>query len=80
MSKEKTLVKNTFIISIGKICTQLITFFLLPVYTAYLSTEQYGIVDLLNTLVSFLLPIITLQLEQGAFRLLIDFRKDKENK
>lgn len=80
MSKEKQLFKNTIIVTIGKICTQLITFFLLPVYTAVLSTEEFGIVDLLNTLVSLAVPIITLQLEQGIFRYLIDCREDEEKK
>ena len=69
MSKGKDLAKNTAIVSIGKICTQLITFFLLPVYTAVLSNEEYGVVDLLNTLTSLLLPIATLQ---------IDCRENKE--
>lgn len=78
MSKGKELLKNTAIVSIGKICTQLITFFLLPVYTAILSNEEYGVVDLLNTLTSLLLPIATLQIEQGIFRYLIDCREDKE--
>ena len=32
MSKEKTFVKNTTIIVIGKICTQCVSFFLLPLY------------------------------------------------
>ena len=81
MNKGKLLLKNTAIVSLGKICTQLITFFLLPVYTAALSTEEYGVVDLLNTLVSLFLPIITLQLEQGVFRFLIDCRdNEKEQK
>ena len=78
MSKGKDLAKNTAIVSIGKICTQLITFFLLPVYTAVLSNEEYGVVDLLNTLTSLLLPIATLQIEQGIFRYLIDCRENKE--
>lgn len=78
MSKGKDLAKNTVIVSIGKICTQLITFFLLPVYTAVLSNEEYGVVDLLNTLTSLLLPIATLQIEQGIFRYLLDCRKNKE--
>lgn len=80
MSKEKQLAKNTAIVSIGKICTQLITFFLLPLYTAVLTTEQYGVVDLMNTLVGLFLPIVTLQLEQGIFRYLIDNRDDEEGK
>ncbi len=80
MSKEKLLIKNTAIVSIGKILTQLISFFLLPLYTAYLSTVEYGTVDLINTLTSLLIPFITLQLDQGIFRYLIDVRNDEEKK
>lgn len=80
MNREKQLVKNTIIITIGKICTQLISFFLLPLYTGILSTEEYGIVDLLNTLASLLLPIVTFQIEQAMFRELIEVRKDENSK
>lgn len=81
MNREKTLVKNTAILTVGKICTQMISFFLLPLYTALLSTEEYGTVDLLNTLVSLMLPIVTFQIEQAVFRRLIDNReKDEEIK
>ena len=41
MNKKKQLAKNTIIIFIGKVCTQLISFFLLPLYTGYLSTKEY---------------------------------------
>ncbi len=78
MGKERELVKNTAIISFGKICTQLISFFLLPLYTALLSTEEYGTVDLVITYSSFLLPFITLALEQALFRFLIDERNNKD--
>ena len=72
MNREKTLLKNTVIISIGTICTKLITFLLLPLYTSVLTTEEYGIVDLLNTLSLLLIPIITFQMEQAVFRELIE--------
>lgn len=78
MEREKVLVKNTAIITIGKICAQMISFFLLPLYTAVLTTEEYGIVDLLNTLVFLLLPIVTLQVEQALFRYLIDSRNNEQ--
>lgn len=80
MNREKTLLKNTAIITIGKLCTQAITFFLLPLYTSILSTEEYGTVDLLNTLVSLLLPVVTFQVEQAVFRKLIDNRDKERNK
>ena len=81
MSRGKQLVKNTIIVAIGKICTQFISFFLLPLYTALLTTKEYGIVDLLNTYVSLLIPIIFFQIDQAIFRYLIDERKNlKETK
>lgn len=76
MSREKNLAKNTFIITVGKISTQLITFFLLPLYTGILSTEEYGTIDLVNTLVILMTPIITFQVEQGTFRMLVDARNN----
>lgn len=80
MGKEKELVKNTAIITFGKICTQLVSFFLLPLYTAILSTAEYGTVDLVITYSSLLLPFVTLALEQALFRFLIDVREDKDKK
>lgn len=80
MLREKYLFKNTIILTLGKIFTQLVTFLLLPLYTAILSTEEFGIVDLLNTLVSLLIPIVTLQIEQALFRSLIEYRNNDEKK
>lgn len=80
MSRGKELAKNTIIITIGKISTQFISFILLPLYTSLLSTSEYGTVDLLNTYVQLLLPVLTLMIEQGAFRYLIDHFDDEENK
>lgn len=80
MNREKALLKNTAIITIGKVCTQLVSFFLLPLYTAILTVEEYGTVDLLNTLILLLLPIVTFQIEQAVFRSLIDNRENEEEK
>lgn len=80
MSREKQLVKNTIIIVFGKICTQCVSFFLLPIYTTLLSTSDFGIVDLLNTYISLLVPIICLKLDNGTFRFLIDSRNEENKK
>lgn len=80
MNREKNLINNTLIITIGKVCTQLITFLLLPLYTGILSTEEYGVVDLLNTLVALVLPIVTFQVEKALFRELIEVRLDDKKK
>ena len=80
MNQKKELIKNTIIISIGKFSTQLVSFLLLPLYTSLLTTSQYGEYDFLNTISIFLIPCVTLLMEEGMFRFLIDAKekKDKE--
>ncbi|BCP62258.1 hypothetical protein SUT380_14460 [Streptococcus parasuis] len=75
MSREKSLIKNTAIVAVGQIGTKFISFFLLPLYTAVLTTYEYGITDLLNTYVSLLMPLIFFQADQAIFRFLIDYRQ-----
>jgi len=74
MPKQKELVKNTIVIAAGRISTQFLTFLLLPIYTSYLATSEFGTVDLIMTYVSLIAPLVTLQLEMSAFRFLIDAR------
>ena len=78
MNKNKELVKNTAIISIGKICTQFLSFLLLPLYTSLLTTKDYGTVDLITTYQQLLGYIVFFQIEQAVFRFLIDVRNDKD--
>lgn len=78
--KSFELIKNTVIIFLGKACTQLISFLLLPLYTKYLITEEYGIVDLITTYVALLVPVLTLQLEMATFRFLVDNRENNNRK
>lgn len=77
-SKTKELARNTIIVTIGKVCTQFLNFFLLPVFTALLTTEQYGTADLYLNYVNLFVPVITLQLDMGLFRFLLDVREKQE--
>ncbi len=81
MNKKKQLAKNTIIIFLGRVCTQLISYFLLPLFTTYLTKKEYGTVDLIQSYVTLLVPVITLELEMSIFRYLIDSRgKEKDTK
>lgn len=80
MGRGKELAKNTGIIAVGKISTRLISFFLLPLYTAVLSKEEYGVVDVFNTYVRLLLPIVSLMVGQGAFRYLLVSKEESDKK
>lgn len=75
---SKVLFKNTGIIAVGQISTKIINFFLLPLYTALLSKEEYGTIDLLSTYSSFLTVIVGVQFNQAAFRFLVTNREDKK--
>lgn len=78
MSRGKELAKNTAIVAVGKLSTKFVYFLLLPFYTAVLSTEDYGTVDLFNTYVALLLPIIVFQIEDALFRFMVDARDSEE--
>lgn len=80
MNQKKELAKNTLILAFGKVCTQLISFFLLPLYTFFLSPAEYGAVDLIITYVALIVPAVTLQLEMAVFRFLVDVRGDEAAK
>lgn len=78
MTRKQELAKNTFIIMIGKISTQFLTFFLLPIYTFTLTKSELGTFDLITAYITLLVPVLTLQLESGVFRFLIDARDNKK--
>ena len=69
---KRDLFKNTFIIAIGKFSTQILSYLLLPLYTSILTTSEYGIYDLLVTICIFVIPLITIMMEESMFRFLID--------
>ena len=80
MNQKKLLLKNTVIIAIGKLSTQIVSFLLLRLYTSKLTTAEYGTYDFLVTLSTFLLPIITMLMEESMFRFLIDAEDLKSKK
>jgi O-antigen/teichoic acid export membrane protein len=53
---------------------------MLPVFTTYFNSEQYGLIDITNTLVLLLVPIISLNITEGVFRFLIGKKNIKEKK
>ncbi len=72
MDKYRKLTKNTFIFFVGEAGTKLAAFFMLRYYTSVLTTSEYGLIDLILTTASILVPIITLGINQGVFRFSMD--------
>ena len=76
MDKNKVLAKNTIILGVGQFVPKIIAMITLPILTKSFSTEEYGIYDLLISLASLALPLMTLLIQQAVFRFIIE-EKDK---
>ena len=69
MAKQtNTLLKTTSVYMIGSMMSKLLNLLILPYISIALSTEQYGVYDLIQTIVGVVLPIFTLQAIEAAFR------------
>lgn len=80
MSETKRLIKNTGVIAVGGMATKVVQFFLLPLYTSVLSTAEYGTVDYINTIALFLVPVVSVLMDEALFRFLIDCETDAEKR
>lgn len=64
----KRLLKNLGIFTIANLLTKLLNFLILPLYTSFLSTADYGTIDLITTLIQLLFPIFTLAISDAVMR------------
>lgn len=78
MGKYKYLAKNIGLLAVSNFTTKILTFFLVPLYTAVLSTTDYGIYDLFFTTIGVLLPIVTLNIQEGVLRYALDKEFDQD--
>lgn len=72
MDAYKKLFNNVIIFTIGSLGSKLIAFLLLPLYSFYLTSTEYGTVDLVITTVSMLLPIVSVCMNDAAVRFAMD--------
>ena len=78
MDRNKELIRNTVILGAGTLIPKVFSLVILPILTTYLTTVEYGNFDLVNSIVSFVVPIITVQIQQAAFRYLVAAKNDLE--
>jgi len=77
-TKKQKLFSDTLLYMIGNFGSKTISFFLVPFYTRFLTTSEYGIMDLINTSKSLVLPLIYLQIIAGVYRYLINSDTEKK--
>lgn len=72
MDKYKKLINNSLVFAIGNFGSRIVSIILVPLYTYYLSTAEYGTVDLVTTTTTMLLPVVSLSIYQAVFRFAMD--------
>ena len=75
----KTLKRNTILIAIANIGSRAISFILAPLYSYYLTTEQYGTMDLITTTCSLIGPLVCLDIYEATFRFTKDEKYDNKH-
>ena len=76
MSRQSSLVKNTGVLAIGFFLPKLISIVTLPLLTGHLTEDDYGLLDVMSTWITFLAPFISLKLDGALFRMLLESRDD----
>ena len=69
----KFLVKHSSIYGIGTVVSQAVGFFLLPLYTNYLTPADYGVMSLINVTVDIVGLIVTLGVVNAMSRFYFDY-------
>lgn len=78
MNKYKKLFNNSIVFAIGSLGSKLMVFFLVPIYTYYLNTNEFGLVDLLTTTISLILPLFTMSIAESVLRFVMDKNYNKK--
>lgn len=76
-NKYKKLLSDTLLFSISNFGSKVLVFLLVPLYTNILTTEEYGTVDLIISMVNLLVPVMTLLIAEAVLRFAFDKDVDK---
>lgn len=80
MKKYSDLLKNIGILTLGNFGSKFLSFFLVPLYTAVLTTKEYGNFDFIYITISLLIPLLTINIAEASTRFLLDKDKSFQDK
>ena len=78
-NKYKRLLNDTGLFAISGFASKILIFLLTPLYTALLATEEYGVIDLINTTINLLFPILTLAITDATLRFAMNSGSSKRS-
>lgn len=77
MNRYKKLFSDTVILGLGTFGSKLLVFLLMPLYTALLSTAQYGTAELITSTANLLIPVACVGISNGIFRFAAERETDQ---
>lgn len=80
MGKYKRLLSNVAILGAGTFTSKVLVFLLMPLYTALLTTEQFGTADILMQTANLLIPLAALGISEGLFRFALDTEGERRKR
>lgn len=75
--RAKKLLSNTALIGIGTFGSKILVFLLMPLYTAWLTTAEYGASEMIMSISNFIIPIAAVGVSTGIFRFAAEREADK---
>ncbi len=77
-NKYKRLLTNTAVFTVGKLLSKLLVFFMISLYTACLSPDEYSTAELITGMANLLIPLACAGITEGIFRSAAAKTGDKE--
>ena len=67
------------VFAIGNLGSKLILFLLVPLYTNFLTTDEYGTAELVYTASNLIMPLASIVIFDGVLRFALDNRNDQKS-
>lgn len=67
-NKYKNLLLNIGLFALNTVATKLISFLLVPLYTYYMTSGEFGVTDMSTTVISLVMPLATLSISEATMR------------
>lgn len=76
MNPYKKLIRNSLIFAVGTLGSKVIQFMLVPLYTYYLSSGEYGLIDIGSVTVNMVVPFVTFSITEAVLRFIMGKEDD----
>ena len=77
--KYSALLKDTALFAIGNLGSKLILFLMVPVYSNFMSREQFGVGELVYSVGQLAMPVMSLAVYEGVLRFSLTDRENRPN-